>query len=404
MKTQNSTLLTFCLMLLLFTGCLFSQLAQAQQGRTVLMPIASGGMGITTFIPILPSSHSAKIEATNIDGSYHLRWSAVKGASYYQIIITDENNKQQIIKVTGTYYSLVGLTLGNNRVEIQACNASHQCGVGSLAGTISRKTKIRYQHTDMLGTPVVETDEAGHVISRSTYEPFGKRLGGEKAGIGYTGHLQDPDLGLTYMQARYYDPLIGRFYSNDPVDYLGHMQRGNLVHGFGRYTYANNNPYKYVDPDGEFGIIGALIGGGIDATIQIGNNMKNGKGFGDAVMNVDLGSVAVSAALGSVTGGATTLLKGAATGTTKVAGTTFQLTSKTERVVAGTMGASKAAAAGFIQAERKGKNGIQGAAAQVVNGVTSPVPVGTMVMEGASMLTGSEEQKSPPLEVEKDLE
>jgi RHS repeat-associated protein len=56
-----------------------------------------------------------------------------------------------------------------------------------------------------------------------------------------------------YMQARYYDPVIGRFYSNDPVDVLGHMQRGNsIAHGFNRYGYANNNPYKYVDPDGEF--------------------------------------------------------------------------------------------------------------------------------------------------------
>ncbi|CAB0150932.1 hypothetical protein PSI9734_01371 [Pseudidiomarina piscicola] len=54
------------------------------------------------------------------------------------------------------------------------------------------------------------------------------------------------------MQARYYDPVIGRFYSNDPVDTLGHMSRGNPVQGFNRYAYANNNPYKYTDPDGEF--------------------------------------------------------------------------------------------------------------------------------------------------------
>ena len=48
-----------------------------------------------------------------------------------------------------------------------------------------------------------------------------------------------------YMQARYYDPVIGRFYSNDPVGYVN----GN-VHSFNRYAYANNNPYSYVDPDG----------------------------------------------------------------------------------------------------------------------------------------------------------
>ena len=56
------------------------------------------------------------------------------------------------------------------------------------------------------------------------------------------------------MQARYYDPVIGRFYSNDPVDTIGHFSQGN-IHGFNRYTYANNNPYKYVDPDGEFAIL-----------------------------------------------------------------------------------------------------------------------------------------------------
>jgi uncharacterized protein RhaS with RHS repeats len=45
------------------------------------------------------------------------------------------------------------------------------------------------------------------------------------------------------MQARYYDPLIGRFYSNDPMGFRD-------VHSFNRYAYANNNPYKYTDPDG----------------------------------------------------------------------------------------------------------------------------------------------------------
>jgi RHS repeat-associated protein len=57
-----------------------------------------------------------------------------------------------------------------------------------------------------------------------------------------------------YMQARYYDPVIGRFYSNDPMSAIAHLSKGNM-HGFGRYTYANNNPYKYTDPDGREGSI-----------------------------------------------------------------------------------------------------------------------------------------------------
>lgn len=51
------------------------------------------------------------------------------------------------------------------------------------------------------------------------------------------------------MQARYYDPVIGRFYSNDPAGTMEHLGYGN-IQGFNRYAYANNNPYKYVDPDG----------------------------------------------------------------------------------------------------------------------------------------------------------
>jgi RHS repeat-associated protein len=63
--------------------------------------------------------------------------------------------------------------------------------------------------------------------------------------------LYDKELGLNYMQARYYDPVIGRFYSNDPVNALSHLGTSNGIHGFNRYTYGNNNPYKYVDPDGK---------------------------------------------------------------------------------------------------------------------------------------------------------
>jgi RHS repeat-associated protein len=61
--------------------------------------------------------------------------------------------------------------------------------------------------------------------------------------VGYTGHKFDTDLGLSYMQQRYYDPEIGRFYSNDPIGVRG-------LHSFNRYSYAANNPYKYKDPDG----------------------------------------------------------------------------------------------------------------------------------------------------------
>ena len=48
------------------------------------------------------------------------------------------------------------------------------------------------------------------------------------------------------MKARFYDPDIGRFYSNDPV---GFTTSSPMM--FNRYAYANNNPFAHTDPDGK---------------------------------------------------------------------------------------------------------------------------------------------------------
>jgi RHS repeat-associated protein len=57
--------------------------------------------------------------------------------------------------------------------------------------------------------------------------------------------VNDPETGLVYMQQRYYDPIAGRFLSVDPV-----TTNAKTGSHFNRYVYADNNPYKYTDPDG----------------------------------------------------------------------------------------------------------------------------------------------------------
>ena len=105
---------------------------------------------------------------------------------------------------------------------------------------------VRYIHTDGLGSVVAVTDASRNVIERREYEPFGAQLTPAiQDGPGYTGHVQDAATGLTYMQQRYYDPRIGTFLSVDPVPALSSPE----VH-FNRYRYANNNPYRFTDPDG----------------------------------------------------------------------------------------------------------------------------------------------------------
>jgi RHS repeat-associated protein len=83
-------------------------------------------------------------------------------------------------------------------------------------------------------------------VKRYRYAPYGESMnlafGTFMDGLGYTGHDMDQDTGLTYMQQRYYDPVIGRFLSVDPI--------AADVGSFNRYWYAGNNPYKNIDPDG----------------------------------------------------------------------------------------------------------------------------------------------------------
>lgn len=110
----------------------------------------------------------------------------------------------------------------------------------------SAQMVVEYVHTDALGSPVAVTDVNQNVIERTEYEPYGMQVNrATHDGPGYAGHVSDAATGLSYMQQRYYDSSIGRFLSVDPV-----TADGTIGGNFNRYWYANNNPYKFVDPDG----------------------------------------------------------------------------------------------------------------------------------------------------------
>lgn len=107
---------------------------------------------------------------------------------------------------------------------------------------------ITYIHTDHLGSPVMATAQDGAVKWREDYQPYGAQLIKEDTDntVGFTGHKDEKVLGVTYMQGRWYHPEMGRFAAIDPVGFV----EGNPA-SFNRYAYGNNNPYKFVDPDGK---------------------------------------------------------------------------------------------------------------------------------------------------------
>jgi len=99
------------------------------------------------------------------------------------------------------------------------------------------ETGVFYYHSDHLGSTSAMTDSNGDVVEEQINLPFGEPISGSEK-YGFTGKEQD-ETGLEYSMARYYDFATARFWKPDPAK-----------DGVNWYGYANDNPLKYIDPDG----------------------------------------------------------------------------------------------------------------------------------------------------------
>jgi RHS repeat-associated protein len=134
-----------------------------------------------------------------------------------------------------------------------------------LIAEVNSLTGTGFSHTDALGSPVARTSAGASptILSRTRYEPYGATAAGTNPnGIGFTGHVNDVDTGLVYMQQRYYEPIAGRFLSVDPV-----VTDAKTGGHFNRYVYAENNPYTLKDPDGRAPIAVPMLLGAISGAI-----------------------------------------------------------------------------------------------------------------------------------------
>ncbi|MFT4046983.1 MAG: RHS repeat-associated core domain-containing protein [Solimonas sp.] len=212
---------------------------------------------------------------------------------------------------------LVYTEKGTTKSDYLSLGGQVVCEVKSVSGVDSST----FLHPDFLGSPRKATDSTGDISWIEHYDPYGDKLNSVTEKIGYTGHAYDEETGYTYMQARFYDATVGRFLSTDSVNF-----KDDDPFTFNRYSYANNNPYKFTDPDGRSGIAAlggvitetwnALDGRGFDGAMVLGALKDGYNGEGDGVIGAVLDD---ATAAGTVAGGLGTLRAVGVLGTRQLA-------------------------------------------------------------------------------------
>ncbi len=120
---------------------------------------------------------------------------------------------------------------------------------------------LYYTYTDHLGNVVLLSKTNGSIVSGSNarYDPFGNYRTWPGSNVnplisdrGFTGHIHDntgdyptQNVGLIYMNARYYLPEVGRFISPDTI-----VPEAGEPQSFNRYAYVRNSPLNFTDPTG----------------------------------------------------------------------------------------------------------------------------------------------------------
>src|SRR6266540_2144564 len=119
------------------------------------------------------------------------------------------------------------------------------------ARCVQAQTTIQYYHADAIGSVRLITDQAGAVVAYHDYVPFGTEspIAAVSDPRLFAGQERDVETGFDYLGARYFSAAIGRVTRPDDAVFSDPAN----PQSWNQYTYALNNPLRYVDPDGHSG-------------------------------------------------------------------------------------------------------------------------------------------------------
>ncbi len=123
-----------------------------------------------------------------------------------------------------------------------------------------------YYHYDGIGSTRALTSSSETITDTYSYEAFGVLVGSTGSTPNhyrFTGEQFDPNVGFYYLRARYYNPSVGRFLTEDP--WHGNIFDPQSLH---KYTYVHLDPINKTDPSGLFSLAELKITQAIQKILQ----------------------------------------------------------------------------------------------------------------------------------------
>ena len=155
---------------------------------------------------------------------------------------------------------------------------------GILYGLIKDSSRKYFYIRDFMSNILGLVDDSGNIVVKSKYDAYGNRISitdtsgcdlGNINPFRYKGYYYDDDVEMYYCKSRFYVPSWHRWLNSDSINYL---EPKNIT-SLNLFTYCNNNPVMYVDPSGNFTILGLLIGIGLSLVFEVIEDALDGNGM-----------------------------------------------------------------------------------------------------------------------------
>ena len=281
----------------------------------ILAAAPSSGVTFAGLSPAMPTAISALLDPASRGGVL------LFGAAVFGLWLLPERRRRNVgMRVRHGHVLLLGLTFLSSTLPLTP-RAAWAGGQGAPRSTPTPTAappsyRLLHYHSDHLGSTQLVTDGSGQIVQHIRYRPYGevrgrwdRQLGSATTAVRheFTGYESDA-AGLQYAGARFYDPALGLFLTQDPARQFPSP-----------YSYGGGDPVNWTDPDGR-DFLTAVVVVAIAVAACAGANALMAASRG-----ATLSEIGKAAATGAISGAASiglgVLLAGANIGVSAVVGT-----------------------------------------------------------------------------------